>query len=289
MQTRERLDNEVENATSNVLDGFSPDENDFDGATQMGDLLTPRPPGYGNHQLAMAESITGGNSSGSPACAIPEGSPKRSRRSTKRLKTHGPLMNRLMSLQREDDADCVRLRSSSSSTSSHMTNLNDPRKNAKSIMNVTIMEEPTVWEVEKELVSVLAYVHSHVVLKDTGVADDALVPPYFVTMFFTFETARQQRLRGGLHLRLYNVVLIPNVANLSLVTEYQDGDQHQNAPLPVAAVVCTRLCEPYPAGLPALRCPLGLTDNVGGTALVESNAIYKWGRNERVVCDEHII
>jgi hypothetical protein len=244
-QTRERPDNEVENATSNVLDGLTPDENDFDGATQMGDLLTLRPPGYGNHQLAMAESVTGGNGSGSPACAIAEGSPKR-RRSTERLNTHGPLMNRLMSLQREDDADCVR------STSSHMMNLNDPRKNAKSIMNVTIMEKPTVWEVEKELVSVLAYVHSHVVLKGIATADYALVAPYFVTMFFTFETARQQQLRRGLHLRLYNVVLIPNVADLFLATEWREGDQQQNAPLPLAAVVCTQLCEPYPPGLPIL-------------------------------------
>ena len=196
-------------------------------------------------------------------------------------------MSRLISLRREEDADCVRLRSSNyTSTSCHMMILNDPRKNARSIMDVAIASEPEVWGTEKQLVSALGYVHYFVVAKGT-VVESVDIAPLYVTIFFTFETARQQRIRRGLQLRIYNAVLIPNTTNMQRTTDKQAGGQ-QIPLLPVASVVCTRLCEPYPLSLPPLPPPPGLTENAEDTAVVEGMTC-SWERNEGVPCEERVI
>jgi hypothetical protein len=67
---------------------------------------------------------------------------------------------------------------------------------------------------------------------------------------FSFETAREQNLRIGSELRIYNAVAIP-VASKSDAKDPVDF-----------IVLCTQLCEPYPAVLPKLPEVANITSMV---------------------------
>jgi hypothetical protein len=123
--------------------------------------------------------------------------------------------------------------------------MNDPRNRAKSYMDVTIIGDSCPWAKDSsQRLTVLAYIHTHEPTTTTQQA--AAVDAAFdckkcmVWLCFSFETAREQNLRIGSELRIYNAVAIP-VASKSDAKDPVDF-----------IVLCTQLCEPYPSVLPKL-------------------------------------
>lgn len=115
---------------------------------------------------------------------------------------------------------------------------NDPRRRASHYMDVTIVGDPIPWEAQHEHVTALGYVHSLVAtLEQTETNLRKEDDSFFAWVCFSFDTAREQSLRRGSQLRIYNAVY------LSLPT----GDKQ--------FVVCTQLCEAYPSSLPQLTLP----------------------------------
>lgn len=174
--------------------------------------------------------------------------PRKNSRST------GPLSKRLKSLRDSYKGDSVRLCSGQypflHTTTNNMSCLdrNDPRHRTHSYMDVTVVGD---WE-ERKLLTVLAHVHSHVSTQPhgsvpAGVQVEQRMQPAssLVWLCVSYETAREQGLQVGSELRLYNVVVVPLEEKQAMT----DGDKAKH---PLAIVICTQLCEPYPAVLPKL-------------------------------------
>jgi hypothetical protein len=137
--------------------------------------------------------------------------------------------------------------------------MNDPRNRAKSYMDVTVMKDSCPWAKDSsQRLTVLAFVHTHELTTTTTTqaqqvaAVDAAFDPKncLAWLCFSFETAREQNLSLGSELRIYNAVAIP-VANKSDAKDPVDF-----------IVLCTQLCEPYPAVLPKLPEVASITSMV---------------------------
>ena len=161
------------------------------------------------------------------------------------------------------------MRSNSSSLLLH--NSSDPRNRADTVCNVTVLGIPTTATAaapvsssssssEKQHLIVLAMIHDWTApttaTTNNNSSSEASFGPHgqqLAWMSFTFETAREQKLAEGSQLRIYNAISIPIVVAASGANHQDDDDANTAAQVVKWMVVCTQLCEPYPAHvLPAL-------------------------------------
>jgi hypothetical protein len=169
-------------------------------------------------------------------------------KNSKNSKQAGPLARRLKVIRDAVKGDSVRFQCGQYPFSAKAAfDMNDPRNRAKSYMDVTIMGDSCPWAKDSsQRLTVLAFIHTHEPTTTTQAQPAAAVDAALdckkcmAWLCFSFETAREQNLRIGSELRIYNAVAIP-VANKSDVKDPVDF-----------IVLCTQLCEPYPAVLPKL-------------------------------------
>jgi hypothetical protein len=168
----------------------------------------------------------------------------------------GPLSRRLKVIRDAVKGDSVRFQCGQYPFSAKAAfDMNDPRNRSKSYMDVTVMGDSCPWAKDSsQRLTVLAYIHTHEPTTTTQQA--AAVDATFdcqkcmTWLCFSFETAREQNLRIGSELRIYNAVAIP-VASKSDAKDPVDY-----------IVLCTQLCEPYPAVLPKLPEVASITSMV---------------------------
>ena len=202
--------------------------------------------------LNAGAAYSAGSSNGS---APNSGKQQRKRNKSKKLKA-GPLMQRLRTLRSAVDGDCVRFQSGMypfAQSASKRYDLTDPRNRATSYMDVSIVAEPVTWN-NNDRVTVLGFVHAHVKSKSLAKAADVdtrgFRNAWFAWLSFTFDTAREQKLRQGSQLRIYNAIIVPSkesvqIDGLKISLPEEDRCCAQT-------VLCTQLCEPYPDSLPPL-------------------------------------
>jgi hypothetical protein len=165
----------------------------------------------------------------------------------------GPLSRRLKVIRDAVKGDSVRFQCGQYPFSAKAAfDMNDPRNRSKSYMDVTVMGDSCPWAKDSsQRLTVLAYIHTHEPTTTTHAVDAAFdCKKCMVWLCFSFETAREQNLRIGSELRIYNAVAIP-VASKSDAKDPVDF-----------IVLCTQLCEPYPAVLPKLPDVASITSMV---------------------------
>lgn len=178
---------------------------------------------------------------------------KRKQTSSKKLKA-GPLMKRLRALRSAVDGDTIRFQSGMypfAHSVSRRFDLSDPRNRATSFMDVSIVCEPVPWD-EHERITVLGFIHNSEKVSNKSANDigNLVEGGRFAWLSFTYDTAREQNVREGSQLRIYNTVSIPSSSAIQINGYGDDAvvadrccDQ---------TIVCTQLCEPYPDSLPKL-------------------------------------
>jgi len=192
-------------------------------------------------------AYSAGSSNGSD-----QGKRKR-KQNSKKLKA-GPLMKRLRALRSAVDGDSIRFQSGMypfAQAASRRFDLSDPRNRATSYMDVSIVCEPVPWD-EHERITVLGFVHKTEKVSK-GANDntaDLVKGSRFAWLGFTYATAREQNVRKGSKLRIYNTVSIPSSSAIQI-----DGYGEDSVVMDRCCdqtILCTQLCEPYPDSLPAL-------------------------------------
>lgn len=187
----------------------------------------------------------------SPRLGSPTGmySPPSRKSGKSKINKAGPLSKRLKVLRDAVKGDSVRFQCGQYPFSAKVAfDMNDPRNRAKSYMDVTVMADSCPWAKDSsQRLTVLAYIHTHEpTTTTTQTQQAAAVDAAFdckkcmAWLCFSFETAREQNLRIGSELRIYNAVVIPVASKI-------DATYHVDF-----IVLCTQLCEPYPALLPKL-------------------------------------
>jgi len=222
-------------------------------STQPGDrgstrvYQTPRILQRFNQNSSAAYSA--GSSNGSDP-----GKRKRKQNNSKKLKA-GPLMKRLRALRSAVDGDMIRFQSGMypfAQSVNRRFDLSDPRNRATSFMDVSVVCEPVPWD-EHERITALGFVHNSEKLSKKNSNDAAHVVEggRFAWLSFTYDTAREQNIRKGSQLRVYNTVTVPSSSAIQ-IEGYGEGDSKVADRCCNQTVLCTQLCEPYPASLPAL-------------------------------------
>mmetsp|Transcript_9384 Transcript_9384/g.13281 ORF Transcript_9384/g.13281 Transcript_9384/m.13281 type:complete len:315 (-) Transcript_9384:1046-1990(-) len=153
----------------------------------------------------------------------------------------GKLMQKLRAIRGSIEGDLVRFQSGMYPFHTRKRHdMNDPRNRALSYMDITITGDPVSWECDNQRVSFLGFIHAHVTMKEKGTNNQSEMNDYtgLAWMCFTYETIRQQKIRLGTDLRIYNAVIME--------TGGTRGDTCKKF------VLCSKLCEPYPAVLPPL-------------------------------------
>lgn len=194
-------------------------------------------------------------SAGSSNGSDPAGKRKR-KQSGKKLKA-GPLMKRLRALRSAVDGDTIRFQSGMypfAQSANRRFDLSDPRNRAASYMDVSIVCEPVPWD-EHERITTLGFIHNSVQQVSSRRAsndhDNLIESGRFAWLCFTYVTAREQNVRKGSKLRIYNAVCIPSSSAIQV-----DGYGFENGVVKDSCcdhmILCTQLCEAYPDSLPAL-------------------------------------
>ena len=189
----------------------------------------------------------------------------------KKVKLNGSLMKLLSHARRNTEADWVRFQSGSfpfREETKRQIDINDPRNRADSFMDITIIRVGTHVPTRPNQIMVYGFVHcwlkndkyiqrraiiasrkgqsrgpesigaiSH--MSKTMMMQQVFDKPKNAWFSFNQETIRENGIRQGAQIRLYNAIALqmPTIG---------DG-------LPL--VLCTRLCEPYSQELPPLRVP----------------------------------
>lgn len=184
----------------------------------------------------------------------------RSRHTQRR--SRGKLSAQLESIQDAVEGDLLRFRSGQ-----YPFRLNnghdhsDPRNRASSVMDVTIVSDPTDRNQLRKHSTMLAYVHSFTV-EEADPLENATVSLHprseFVWICFKEETLREHDIGKNMSMRLYNVVPTRlGVDGASSVFALPSVDPELDAvstgPLEGAwLILCTEICERYPLALPKL-------------------------------------
>mmetsp|Transcript_25498 Transcript_25498/g.39142 ORF Transcript_25498/g.39142 Transcript_25498/m.39142 type:complete len:291 (+) Transcript_25498:722-1594(+) len=177
----------------------------------------------------------------------------RPRLPTTKRRTSGPLTKELREIRGSSHGDSVRLQSGSYPFQNDAFwgggHVSDPRGRASSFMDVTILSsEPQKWENDDKRVTLLCFVHSRST-KD----DDSSRPepssnvsfPQMAEICFTIETVREQRVRRGAQLRIYDAIIVPSIRPPHVHNEASDSISGSSNSVPL--ILSTELCEPYPS------------------------------------------
>jgi hypothetical protein len=181
---------------------------------------------------------------------------KRKQQSGKKLKA-GPLMKRLRSLRSAVNGDTIRFQSGMypfAQSANKRFDLSDPRNRAASYVDVSIVGEPVPWD-EHDRITALGFIHKSAKVTTKGSTSDfagrLIGGSRFAWISFTYETAREQNVRKGSKLRIYNTVSIPSSSTIQVrgFSVENDATIEQRCE---HTILCTQLCETYPDSLPAL-------------------------------------
>ena len=168
-------------------------------------------------------------------------------------------MKRLRALKSAVDGDTIRFQSGMypfAQSVNRRFDLSDPRNRAASYMDVSIVCEPVPWD-EHERITVLGFIHKSgkVTTKASGTSDSAgrlMDGGRFAWISFTYDTAREQNVRKGSKLRIYNTVSVPSSSTIQVRGAGTENDATIEQRCD-HTILCTQLCEPYPDSLPALQ------------------------------------
>jgi len=188
----------------------------------------------------------------------------------RRSKSNGEWVRRFLSLQNTQNNDAVRLQNRS--FSKVLLDLSDPRKRAKTSMDVTILGQyigPWINVPEDKKLTVLGYVHRHTKRKTCRAVKNRHIPGqqqqqptqkedeatsvsqnFFAWFTFTLSTARRIELQQGCKLRIFNPIVLPCRVPLKLeaprksmfATEDDEMEIHDTVCCD-KTVICTQLCE----------------------------------------------
>jgi len=183
-----------------------------------------------------------------------------------RKRKAGKLVKRLQSLRDAIKGDSIRFQSGQYPFKGSF-DTNDPRYRAKSYMDVTILQNSVSWEKECQRLTVLGHIHAH-----TSTTNDTSIlvgSKSLVWLCFSYATAREQNLGLWSQLRIYNAVVLP-------VNEAITADDEPSVSW---MVVCTQLCERYPAVLPALPSTFEIAEHVGRRSQTQEGLFPEKGVN----------
>jgi hypothetical protein len=168
-------------------------------------------------------------------------------------KVTGKWVQRLVALRNCRNTDVLRLQNQAFARHSGM-NLNNPRKRAKAMMDVTIVGQyngPWVNLPEDFPITVLGYLHRHVQLLKNSHSSAAPMEKertaqkdVFAWFTFRLSTARMMSLERGCRMKIYNAVVLPSPTAVELaipssIPHLRDGISHYCRTI----VICTDLCE----------------------------------------------
>lgn len=205
--------------------------------------------------------------------------PVRDKKGSRKIKS-GPIAGQLRSVRGFIDANCARLQSGSYTFSLKQKDVNDPRNRADLAVNVSIIESLTR---TGSHFKALGYVHgieyndklnrrgmsslnsgSPLVYPRDGPTGDhqtenieesfrmsqCALCPCFALIAFNSETIGLNRIEQGSQLRIYDAVLVPTIPSECSLNHTCFGSV-----LVAVNLICTQICEIYPASLPSLACP----------------------------------
>lgn len=165
-------------------------------------------------------------------------------------------MKRLRALRSAVDGDAIRFQSGMypfAQSATRRFDLSDPRNRATSFMDVSIVCEPVPWD-EHQRITVLGFIHRFEKVGGKQRANDienvAVESGRFAWISFTYDTAREQNVRKGSTLRIYNTISVP-CSTLTQIEGYGADSVVENRCCD-QTVLCTQLCEQYPDSLPKL-------------------------------------
>jgi hypothetical protein len=187
-------------------------------------------------------------------------SPIAAKRSRGTSSEPGPLLKRLQAIRQSVQGDMVRLSSGQYPFSLRQLDRNDPRNRANTVMDLTILGNPSVAG-DQSLVTLPCFVHNW--MKVTSDSDRTFqvvdIPKQQASIMFTCDTIHEQSIGHGSQLRVYNAIYIP--IRQPLVTHTCDAlTANPTFPDEDGVIVCTQLCEPYPKSiLPPLVPPSATT------------------------------
>ena len=191
--------------------------------------------------------------------AAASSSPYRRSPNSKGGKGGGPLVKRLLALRNTLATDTARLSANhhNTMTSSTTFDLNDPRKRADSVTDLTIVRcyndstttaAPGNSTTKQVVALAMVYRHTTTTSKEKQHNHN---PPFWTWASFDRVTARSIHLHQHQQLRVYNGVF------LSVTSQEEDPSTTTSCQ---HILVCTQLCEPYPsnqATLPTVEAILG--------------------------------
>ena len=192
------------------------------------------------------------------ATAAASSSPYRRSPNSKGAKGSGPLVKRLLALRNTLATDTARLSAHHNNmTGSTTFDLNDPRKRADSVTDLTIVrcynDSTTATNsgtnTTKQVVA-LAMVHRHTTTTSKEKQHNHTTP-FWTWASFDRVTARSIHLHQHQQLRIYNGVFLPI---------RKEQEEPSTTTTCQHILVCTQLCEPYPsnqAALPTVEAILG--------------------------------
>jgi hypothetical protein len=183
-------------------------------------------------------------------------SPHAAKRSKGTSTEPGPLLKRMQSIRQSIQGDVVRLSSGQYPFSLRQVDRNDPRNRANTIMDVTILANPSAMG-EQSLVTLPCFIHQW--MKVTSDSDRTLKnvdhPKRHVSIMFTCDTMQEQGIVNGSQLRIYNAIYIP-IRQPNATPTGIDPFDNSTVSAEDGVIVCTQLCEPYPKSiLPPLVLP----------------------------------
>lgn len=186
--------------------------------------------------------------------------PKRMRGSKKKLSS-GVWTRRLASIQNARSNASIRLQNKAFRENNPF-DLNDPRKQAKSSMDLTIVGDCSGhWAPNLAVdakVTVLGYIHRYGLIENERLIHDN----EFAWVSFPLTAARSVGLKRGLQLRLYDGVVIRCRQKATIDEKIAKGYRTNEC---CHLVVCTHLCEPYPAELESLPAIIAEVDETNRT------------------------
>lgn len=176
----------------------------------------------------------------------------------------GEWVQRFVALQNAQNNDAVRLQNRA--FSKVLLDLSDPRKRAKTSMDVTILGQyigPWINVADDKKLTVLGYAHRHTNQKTrveknrhsqkrTLTQDEVntVSRGFFAWFTFTLSTARRIELQQGCKLRIYNPIVLPCRAPFkldappkSMFAAEEDKMENHDTVCCDKTVICTQLCE----------------------------------------------
>lgn len=238
-------------------------------------FLTARHGSYTGSQTMKSDTLGTRHDSFAPAPLMLAGSLSASVSSPlppvryRATKGTGRFSRRLQILRDSEQANLVRLQSGQYPFTAIPLDTNDPRTRARNVMDVSILGKSMEWQCPHRettnKVTFLAYLHTYhscvAYAKDRN-TETLFTHPKESTLIwvcFSCHTAREHHIKQGTQLRIYNTVSIACrrlEGDMVEPRSRSDGDidesQSTSPTAPCYMVLCTDLCEPYPAILPKL-------------------------------------